>query len=126
MALIPGQITINSTDPAALAGWWAERLGGGVADTFGPDFLFVHGGTLGAVSLAFQRVEELAVGQRIHLDFSAPDLEAEVAALEAAGATVVGRRGDEHFAWVTFADPQGNEFCVAAQAEAEAAYETEG
>ena len=30
-----------------------------------------------------------------------------------AGATLVARRGEEHFRWVTLADPQGNEFCVA-------------
>jgi hypothetical protein len=34
----------------------------------------------------------------------------------------VGRRGDESFSWVTLADPDGNQFCVAAQAEATESY----
>jgi hypothetical protein len=36
-----------------------------------------------------------------------------------AGAGLVGRRGYESFCWVTLTDPDGNQFCVAEQTEAE-------
>lgn len=58
-------------------------------------------------------VDEVTPGKnRLHLDLTAPDLDAEVDRLLAAGASLVARRGDESFRWVTLADPQGNEFCV--------------
>ena len=37
-----------------------------------------------------------------------------------AGASLVGHRGDESFRWVTLADPDGNQFCVAGRSEASA------
>ncbi|HWF30859.1 MAG TPA: VOC family protein [Mycobacterium sp.] len=53
---------------------------------------------------------------RVHLDFSAQDVDAEVSRLTAAGATEVGRRRfSENFRWVVLADPEGNVFCVAGQ-----------
>ena len=73
--------------------------------------------------LVFQKVDDPTPGKnRVHLDLTAVDLEAEVDRLVSGGATVVGRRGDEGFRWVTMADPQGNQFCVAGQAEAAASY----
>ena len=65
--------------------------------------------------LAFQRVEDPTPGKnRVHLELVAGEyLEAEVDRLVAAGATLVARRGDESFRWVTLADPDGNVFCVA-------------
>lgn len=120
MTLSLGMITCDSTDPVPLATWWAEQVGGSVADPFGGTFLMVRGDNV-PVQLAFQLVEDPTPGKnRIHYDFAAPDLEAEVDRLVAAGATLVGRRGDESFAWVTLADPQGNEFCVASSAASEA------
>jgi predicted enzyme related to lactoylglutathione lyase len=48
------------------------------------------------------------------VDFSAADVDAEVARLVAAGATETGRHAfGEHFGWVVLADPAGNAFCVA-------------
>ena len=66
------------------------------------------------MTLAFQKVDDQSVAKNsIHLDLSAPDLDAEVDRLLAAGATLVERRGEKSFRWVTLADPQGNEFDVA-------------
>ncbi|WP_299556727.1 VOC family protein [uncultured Mycolicibacterium sp.] len=103
-------ITVDSTDPGALARWWAERLGVEAVELVPGAFLTVP---LGAARLAFQRVEHPTPGKnRLHLDFRADDLEAAVAGLTAAGATELGRHayGDLH--WVVLADPDGNQFCV--------------
>ena len=47
-------------------------------------------------------------------DLVAADREAEVSRLLAAGATLVEHREMPGFQWTTLADPDGNEFCVAA------------
>lgn len=105
-------VTTDTTDAEGLAAWWAQQTGADIAETNDGWFVIVRGGSL-PVWLAFQKVDEVSPGKnRLHLDLSAPDLEAEVERLLDAGATLVARRGDEHFRWVTLADPQGNEFCV--------------
>ena len=113
MTLSLGMITCDSTDPAALAAWWAEQTGGTVHDPFGGAFYFVRGGDL-PVQLGFQHVEDPTPGKnRLHLDLAASDVDAEVERLLGAGASLVGRHGAEDFGWVVMADPQGNQFCVA-------------
>lgn len=107
-------VTIDTTDADALAAWWAEQTGAEVVERNEGWYVIVAGGAL-PVQLAFQRVEDPTPGKnRAHLDLVAgEDLDAEVDRLLAAGATLVARRGDEHFRWVTLADPHGNVFCVA-------------
>jgi hypothetical protein len=113
MTLKPGMITVDTTDPEPLATWWAEQTGGAVAETNGGWFVIVRGGAL-PVWLGFQKVEDPTPGKnRVHVDLVADtDLDAEVDRLVAAGASLVARRGDESFRWVTLSDPAGNEFCV--------------
>ena len=65
--------------------------------------------------LAFQKVDDPTPGKnRVHIDFTAADLETEVGRLVGLGATETGRHefGAE-FRWVVLADPDGNAFCVA-------------
>jgi hypothetical protein len=64
----------------------------------------------------FQRVpEEKTVKNRLHLDVRVgPERrEDEVARLISLGATELWRGAQGPMSWVTLADPQGNEFCVA-------------
>ncbi|MDQ6522977.1 VOC family protein [Nocardioides sp. LHD-245] len=120
MALTLGMITTDSADPVPLAAWWAKQFDAEVADPYGGEFLLVRGGTL-PLALAFQKVDDPTPGKnRLHLDLGAPDVDAEVERLVAGGATIVGRRGEEGFSWVTLKDPAGNEFCIAAADEAAA------
>ncbi|MFD4372566.1 VOC family protein [Streptomyces sp. NPDC058486] len=65
--------------------------------------------------ILFQRVPEAkTVKNRVHLDVHAPPgaRDAEVARLEALGATALRRVAEQGGAWVVMADPEGNEFCV--------------
>ena len=74
----------------------------------------VKGGGLPVV-LAFQKVDDPTPGKnRIHLDLTTEDVQAEVDRLVAAGATFVEHRGEESFRWATMSDPHGNLFDVAA------------
>jgi predicted enzyme related to lactoylglutathione lyase len=114
MALGVEMITIDTRDPDRLAAWWADAAGGEVAAVVPGEFVWV---TLGSgLRLGFQRVDDPTPGKnRVHIDFSAADLESEVERLVSAGATETGRHEfGEEFRWVVLADPDGNAFCVAA------------
>ena len=57
--------------------------------------------------------EGKSVKNRIHLDFTPDDQDAEVSRLLALGARHVDI-GQGEQSWVVLADPEGNEFCVLA------------
>ncbi|MFE3104490.1 VOC family protein [Nocardia tengchongensis] len=134
------QVVVDCSDPHTQADWWAEALGWEVEPQ---DEGFIrsmveqghateeetttHRGKLvwkvgGAIRHAerprvlFQLVPEAkTVKNRLHLDIRVGDEKraAEVERLIGMGAKVLheGRQGP--FTWVTMADPEGNEFCVA-------------
>ncbi|WP_121748602.1 VOC family protein [Streptomyces sp. E2N166] len=65
--------------------------------------------------LLFQRVPEAKTGKnRLHLDLHPGEgrREAEVARLEALGASILRQVKEPGGEWVLMADPEGNEFCV--------------
>ncbi|MGO9156716.1 VOC family protein [Mycobacterium sp.] len=115
MALEVAMVTFDCGDPAKLAGWWAEHFGGTAQELLPGEFFAVtrpEGPRLG-----FQKVPDPTPGKnRLHLDFSVADVDAEVSRLKSAGATEVGGRTiSDTFRWVVMADPEGNVFCVAGQ-----------
>ncbi len=66
--------------------------------------------------MLFQTAPESKTGKnRVHLDVRVGDekREAEVERLTARGATFLWRGQQGPHSWVTMADPEGNEFCVA-------------
>lgn len=78
-------------------------------------------GAPGAPRMLFQVVPEgKTVKNRLHLDvrIGAEDVDAAVTGLTARGATVLYHGQHGPFAWVTLADPEGNEFCVSRSAGA--------
>jgi len=107
-------ITFDSADPEPLARWWADRFGAEIISNQDGFFLLVSGGSLPA-QLAFQQVDDPTPGKnKIHLDVHTDDdLDTEVERWVAAGARSVARRSAGNFSWVTLADPDGNEFCIA-------------
>ena len=136
------QIAIDCTSPHDLADWWAEALGWEVEVQDEPfirrmideghaseEHTVRHRGALvwksatalispdpGRPRMLFQRVPEAkAVKNRLHLDVyvGSESRDAEVARLIASGATELWRASQGPHEWVTLADPEGNEFCVA-------------
>jgi hypothetical protein len=136
------QVAIDCSSPHELADWWAEALGWEVeaqdeafirrmleAGAASEEDTTQHRGALvwrqgaaitspdpGRPRVLFQQVPESKAGKnRLHLDVRiGPEWqEAEVARLLGLGATELwrGSQGPHH--WVTMADPEGNEFCVA-------------
>lgn len=113
MGLTFAEICIDARDATALGQWWAQALGwphhvdsdGDVRLTpppgAGPPWIFL------AVP------EDKVVKNRVHLDFTPDDQQAEVRRLVALGARPVDiGQGDQR--WVVLADPEGNEFCILA------------
>jgi hypothetical protein len=136
------QIVVDCARPHELADWWAEALGWQVEpqdEAFirrmvdeghaSEDQTTRHKGALvwvvGAAirspepdrpRILFQTVPEpKTVKNRMHLDVHVGgDLrESEVARLVGMGATELWRASQGPLSWVTMADPEGNEFCVA-------------
>jgi len=107
-------ITVDTADALALATWWASQLDGTVVAENDGWFVVVQ--LPSGQALGFQKVDAPTPGKnRMHLDLTTDgDLTARVQELEAAGAQKIAEREMSGFAWVTLADPAGNEFCVAA------------
>jgi predicted enzyme related to lactoylglutathione lyase len=113
MTLSVVNITFDSADPDRLAEWWARAVDGTV-NALAPGF-FVTVARPGLPGLAFQKVEDPTPGKnRVHIDFTAADMEAEVKRLVDLGASETGRgEAGPEFRWVVLSDPDGNAFCVA-------------
>jgi len=136
------QVAVDCARPHELADWWAEVLGWQVEpqdEAFirrmvdeghaTEEQTTRHKGALvwavgaairspdpGRPRILFQVVPEpKTVKSRLHFDVrvGAADQEAEVARLTDMGATELWRGAQGPSSWVTMADPEGNEFCVA-------------
>ena len=116
MTLNLGGVTIDCTDPRALAEFWTAALGHVVAQDFEGEFVLLakEGAEPGSgVYVALQRVPEKRAGKnRVHMDFHVPDRAAEVARLTGLGATEVGEHEVPGLSWTVMRDPEDNEFCV--------------
>jgi hypothetical protein len=117
-------IVFDSRHPASIARFWARALDGyavapyddaelerlGSLGIDGPEddpTVLVEAGTGTGPRLWFQLVPEPRTAKnRVHLDLTCDDVDAEVARLVDLGARVLAR----HETWVTLADPESNEF----------------
>ena len=107
-------IAIDSTDPQRLGRWWADALGWKAWDE-SDGYCVAAPPDSGQTRLEFLKVPEPKSGKnRLHLDFTPDDQDAEVARFEHLGAVRVdvGQEGDPDVTWVVLADPEGNEFCI--------------
>lgn len=105
-------IAFDAQDALTAATFWAAALGGTVADGSDGNNAVVEAdgvGRLGA-RIGFHRVPETkTVKNRMHLDLITGDFAAEVERLTVLGAVRLNEvNAGAH--WITFADPEGNEF----------------
>ncbi|BBY45663.1 VOC family protein [Mycolicibacterium celeriflavum] len=114
MTLKVEMITLDCEDPDELARWWAEAVDGEVTPFAPGEFVTVT--RADGPILGFQRVPDPTPGKnKLHIDFTATDVEGEVKRLVGLGAHETGRHSfGEEFNWVVLADPAGNAFCIAA------------
>ncbi|MCL2594746.1 MAG: VOC family protein [Promicromonosporaceae bacterium] len=103
-------ITFDSTDPRALATWWARYTDGTVHDDSAGEFVMV---TSDGLRLGFQRVPDPTPGKnRLHLDLTVVDRRTVAEMLVADGAKLVANHEESGFCWTVLADPDGNVFCI--------------
>ena len=104
-------VVIDAADPARLSRWWAEVLGYRVLDEDENDVIVGKAEGVYPI-LYFSRNNDPKQGKnRLHLDISPEDRDAEVERLLDMGARHVDI-GQGERSWVVLADPEGNEFCV--------------
>lgn len=102
-------ITIDCSDAKRLAPFWALALEGYSTDESG---IVVKPHDSGPM-IYFQEVPEpKSTKNRVHLDISTAEPEAEVFRLTRNGAKVVEQKDEGGNQWTIMADPEGNEFCV--------------
>ncbi|WP_166354917.1 VOC family protein [Phytoactinopolyspora limicola] len=103
------EVIVDSTDPTAIAHWWADVVGGTLGHTPDERAWWIEP----MPNAPFDRFvfvpvpEPKIVKNRIHWDVSTDDLET----LIQRGATMV-RPKDDDIGWHVLADPEGNEFCA--------------
>ncbi|MFL6181579.1 MAG: VOC family protein [Actinomycetes bacterium] len=106
-------VTIDCDDVELVATFWQQALGyTRVYQDAGEIALAAADGSTTTDLLLFRVPDRKQSKNRLHLDLRPDHRDAEVARLQALGATRVdiGQTGDE--SWVVLADPEGNEFCV--------------
>ena len=106
-------LVLDCADPRRLATFWTDALHYANLGAAGGYVLLADEAGKGP-NLLLQQVDEPKVGKnRMHFDLHEADVDAEVARLEALGATRVDGPTEEHGSrWVVMADPEGNEFCL--------------
>jgi len=105
---------LDCANPDVQARFWSQALGYTTLGGAGNFVLLVDADGI-KPKLLLQAVPEGKTGKnRMHIDIDTPDVEAEVARLEALGARRLedAARSEHGMNWVTMADPEGNEFCV--------------
>ena len=109
-------IMIDANDTERLVAFWTRLLG--LDERFRvPGFVWLLRVSPGGPALAFQQVPEPkpATKNRLHLDIHGPDAAAILAKVDELGGTRLEERRAGDFTWTVCADPEGNEFCVAAE-----------
>ena len=108
------QVVVDALDPVRLAHWWAEVLSYQVLAEK-PDEVTISASGGAAPELVFVAVPDPKDAKnRLHLDLTPEDQDAEVERLLDMGARHVHIGQGRSATWVVLADPEGNEFCVLA------------
>lgn len=113
MSMRLSQICVDAHDPAALGAWWSRVLGWPHHTDADGDVVLKAPPGHGPSWLFLAVPEDKIVKNRLHLDFTPDDQQAEVNRVIALGARRVDI-GQGEQTWVVLADPEGNEFCILA------------
>lgn len=109
-----GQIAIDSTQAADLAGFWSRLLDRPVAGGANPYFAVIPGDERFPALMFLGVPEPLTTKNRLHLDLTTPDIRAEVERAVSLGATRLGDFDEFGSVWTTLTDPEGNVFDIGA------------
>ena len=116
MSLQLASIVLDCQDPQKLSEFWAAAIGYKTTGVFNQYVVLTDPAKKGP-ALILQGVPEQRAGKnRMHWDWTAAnvgDYQAEIARLEALGATKAVEMHEMGINWTVLQDPEGNEFCVA-------------
>jgi hypothetical protein len=106
------QVVVDALDPVRLAHWWAEVLDYRVRKEAADEVLIGRDADSWP-QMCFVAVPDPKDGKnRLHLDLTPDDQDAEVERLLDMGARHVDIGQSRSVSWVVLSDPEGNEFCV--------------
>jgi predicted enzyme related to lactoylglutathione lyase len=105
-------ITFDAADPRVLADFWANVTGYSLETANEFVAILAGDGSVGPGLMFIKVPEGKTAKNRMHVDLGTPDLEAETARVLRLGAELVGRYDEYGVTWVSFRDPEGNEFCI--------------
>ena len=114
MAISLGSTVINCADIEVMTSFWSQALHLEPSSAAPGDEFRKLGGPGFNISLQLARTPVSARDQ-MHLDLYSTDQPGDVERLAGLGATVVRPHHDPDDDYVVMADPEGNEFCVAAR-----------
>jgi hypothetical protein len=116
-------VSVDCADALVVGQFWSAALGRPLDPNPSTEFAAIgmveHRDTRGwrlngDPTWLFSKVPEPKTAKnRMHVDLTAPDREAEVARLVALGAARVSDIDEWGYQWTVLQDPEGNEFCVA-------------
>lgn len=110
-------VSIDAHDAARLALFWARALHRAVDDGATEEFASVAADSdsrLGPFLLFHKVPEGKTVKNRVHFDLRADDVEAEADRLTSLGAKQIRPLAENNNRWISFLDPEGNEFDLVA------------
>jgi predicted enzyme related to lactoylglutathione lyase len=110
-------ISFDAHNAAELAQFWAEALHRTVNDGATEDFASIAADTdsrLGPLLMFHKVPEGKTVKNRVHFDLEAADVLTEADRLTSLGAKQVRSLAENNSRWISFIDPEGNEFDLVA------------
>jgi predicted enzyme related to lactoylglutathione lyase len=110
-------ISFDAHNAAELAQFWADALHRTVNDGATEDFASIAADTdsrLGPVLMFHKVPEGKTVKNRVHFDLEATDVLTEVDRLTSLGAKQIRSLAENNNRWISFLDPEGNEFDLVA------------
>ena len=111
-------ISFDAHHAGQLAHFWAEALHRTVNDGATEDFASIAADTDSRLGpfLMFHKVPEgKTVKNRVHFDLQAADVAAEADRLTRLGAKQIRSLAENNDRWISFVDPEGNEFDLVAR-----------
>ena len=104
-------ISFDGHHAARLAQFWAQAMHRTLNDGATEDFASIAADTgLGAVLMFHEVPEDKTVKNRMHFDLQAADVATEADRPMSLGAKQIRSLEENSNRWITFVDPQGNEF----------------
>ena len=111
-------ISFDAHNAAELAQFWAQALHRTVNDGATEDFASIAADTdsqLGPLLMFHKVPESKTVKNRVHFDLEAAEVLTEADRLTSLGAKQVRSLSENNNRWISFLDPEGNEFDLVAQ-----------